>query len=175
MKTVSKVLAGTVACLAYGSVHAQTLETIAAAPGETLVATIHAQGAQIYECKPNASNALVWQFREPVATLLENGKTVGRHYAGPHWELADGSIVAAKVTGRAPGKTQNDIPLLKLQVTQQSGSGRLTDVTTIQRVNTQGGMAEGPCTTAGTFLSVSYATDYVFYRAGETTGSRFAR
>lgn len=175
MKTVSKVLAVGFAMFAQGPLHAQTLDTIAAAPGETLVATIHAQGAQIYECKPNASNALVWQFREPIATLIENGKTVGRHYAGPHWELADGSIVVAKVTGRAPGKTQNDIPLLKLQVTQQSGSGRLTDVTTIQRVNTQGGMAEGPCTTVGALLSVSYATDYLFYRAGETTGARSAR
>jgi hypothetical protein len=40
-----------------------------AAPGETPVTTIHAEGAQIYECKAGASGVLVWQFREPIATL----------------------------------------------------------------------------------------------------------
>ena len=134
-----------------------------AAPGETLIATLHAQGAQIYECKAGASAGLVWQFREPVATLLEDGKTVGRHYAGPHWELADGSIVAAKVAGRAPGATPNDIPLLKLEVTARHGTGRLAQVITIQRLNTRGGGAEGPCPAAGAFLSVPYVADYAFY------------
>jgi hypothetical protein len=135
-----------------------------AAQGEVLVATIHADGAQIYECKANTSGALVWQFREPVATLIENGKTVGRHYAGPHWELADGSLVAAKVAARANGAASTDIPLLKLEVTKRSGDGRLSGVTTIQRINTKGGVAEGSCTTAGAFLSVPYTADYTFLR-----------
>ena len=74
-----------------------------AAPGETLVALVHAQGAQVYECKAGASGQLTWQFREPVATLLdESGKTVGRHYAGPHWELADGSVVRPRRSGARP-------------------------------------------------------------------------
>ena len=79
-------------------------------PGETLVATIHAEGAQVYECKADAGGKLAWQFREPIATLLVSGKTVGRHYAGPNWELADGSAVVGKVARRAPGATANDIP-----------------------------------------------------------------
>jgi hypothetical protein len=135
-----------------------------AARGETLVATIHAQGAQVYECKADASGKLAWQFREPVATLLEDGKTVGRHYAGPHWELTDGSKIAAKVVARAPGATGKDIPLLKLEVTARHGTGRLEPVTTVLRINTVGGVAEGPCPQAGAFLSVPYATDYAFYR-----------
>jgi len=134
-----------------------------AAQGEVLVATIHAEGSQVYECKANASGALVWQFREPVATLIENGKTVGRHYAGPHWELADGSLVAAKVATRANGATTADIPLLKLEATKRN-SGRFADITTIQRLNTKGGVAEGPCPTAGVFLSVPYSADYTFLR-----------
>jgi hypothetical protein len=135
-----------------------------AAQGEVIVATIHAEGAQVYECKANTSGALVWQFREPVATLIENGKTVGRHYAGPHWELADGSIVAAKVAARANGATSADIPLLKLEVTKRNGNGRFADITTIQRINTKGGNAEGTCPTAGAFLSVPYTADYTFLR-----------
>ncbi len=45
-----------------------------AAPGETLVATIHAQGAHIYECKADTSGRLVRQFREPIATLIESAR-----------------------------------------------------------------------------------------------------
>ncbi len=44
---------------------AEMPETIAA-PGEALVARLHAEGAQIYSCKPDASGKLVWQFREPL-------------------------------------------------------------------------------------------------------------
>jgi Protein of unknown function (DUF3455) len=132
--------------------------------GETLVTTIHAQGAQVYECKADASGALAWQFREPVATLLSNGKTLGRHYAGPTWELADGSAVAAKVAASAPGASQSDIPLLKLAVVSQKGSGLLAGITSIQRLNTKGGVAKGPCDAAGAFLSVPYSADYAFYK-----------
>jgi hypothetical protein len=136
-----------------------------AAPGETLVAVVHAQGAQIYECKAGVSGGLAWQFREPVATLLDkSGKTVGRHYAGPHWELDDGSVVAAKAVGRAPGATPQDIPLLKLETTARRGNGRLTDVSTIQRLDTKGGTAEGPCPATGALMSVPYSADYAFYR-----------
>ncbi len=50
-----------------------------AAPGETAILTLHAEGAQIYECKSGADGTLAWVFREPIATLLSEGKTVGRH------------------------------------------------------------------------------------------------
>jgi uncharacterized protein DUF3455 len=134
-----------------------------AAPGEALVAIFHAQGAQVYECTPDAAGKLAWQFREPIATLLVDGKTVGRHYAGPSWELADGSTLVGKVVGSAPGATPKDIPLLKLEVVSQRGD-RLAEVTTIQRLNTKGGVADGHCERASAFLSVPYFADYTFYR-----------
>ena len=144
---------------------AQGPEAIAA-PHETLVATIHAEGAQIYECKTDAGGKLAWQFREPIATLLIDGKTVGRHFAGPSWELADGSAVTGKIAGRAAGTTPKDIPLLKLDVASHRGSGQLTGVTTIQRLNTKGGVVEGACDSARTFLSVPYSADYTFLKKG---------
>jgi hypothetical protein len=137
-----------------------------AATGESLIATVHAEGAQVYECKADAGGKLVWQFREPIATLLLDGKTVGRHYAGPNWEMLDGSAVSGKVSGRASGATANDIPLLKLDVASTRGTGLLTGVTMIQRLNTRGGVADGPCDSAGTFLSVPYSADYTFLRKG---------
>ena len=164
MKSIS-LSAGVVALGLLAASHAGAeMPDAIAVTGETLVARIHAQGAQVYECRADAAGQLVWQFREPIATLLEGGKTVGRHYAGPHWELADGSIVAAKPVGRAPGATVKDIPLFKLETTSRRGSGRLADVSTIQRLDTKDGTAEGPCLAAGTLLSVPYAADYAFYR-----------
>jgi hypothetical protein len=144
---------------------AQSPEAIAV-PGETLIATFHAEGAQVYECKTDGSGKLAWQFREPIATLLADGKTVGRHYAGPTWELADGSAITGKVAGRAAGASAGDIPLLKLEVTAQRGNGQLTGATTIQRLNTRGGAADGACATAGAFLSAPYSADYTFFRKG---------
>jgi hypothetical protein len=148
-----------------GAASAQVPPAIAA-PGENVVVTLHAEGAQVYECKPGADGKLAWAFREPIATLVLDGKTVGRHYAGPNWEHADGSAVAGKVAGNAPGKSASDIPWLKLEVTAQRGSGTFSGVTTVQRINTVGGVHSGACDRAGAFHSAPYAADYVFLRKG---------
>ena len=137
-----------------------------AAPGEAIVLSVHAEGAQVYECKAGADGKAAWAFREPIATLLVDGKTVGRHYAGPNWEHIDGSAVVGKVTGNAPGASAADIPWLKLAVASQRGSGVLTGVTTVQRINTKGGKLGGACDKAGTFSSAPYSADYVFLRKG---------
>jgi hypothetical protein len=133
-----------------------------AAPGEAIVLTVHAEGAQIYECKAGSDGKPAWAFREPIATLMADGNTVGRHYAGPNWEHSDGSAVVGKVAASAPGATPGDIPWLKLDVASHRGSGVLSGVTTVQRIHTQGGKLEGACERAGTFRSVPYAADYVF-------------
>lgn len=146
-----------------GPASAQVPDAIAA-PGETVAATVHAEGAQVYECKADASGKLVWQFREPIATLLLADKTVGRHYAGPNWEHSDGSAVVGRAVARTPGATPKDIPWLKLEATERRGNGVLSGVTTVQRINTQGGAAEGACDQTGAFMSVPYAADYVFLR-----------
>src|SRR5580698_10594024 len=147
------------------SAKAQTpLPDAIAAPGETVVLTVHAEGAQVYECKAGADGKLAWAFREPIATLLVDGKTIGRHYAGPNWEHIDGSAVVGKAAGNAPGATADDIAWLKLQVTASRGSGVLTGVTTVQRINTKGGKLDGACDKAGSFKSVPYSAEYVFLR-----------
>ena len=137
-----------------------------AAPGESVVLSVHAEGAQVYECKAASDGKLAWAFREPIATLLLDGKTVGRHYAGPYWEHSDGSAVVGKVAGSAPGATANDIAWLKLAVISQRGSGVLTGVTTVQRINTRGGKLDGACDRAGAFSSAPYSAEYVFLKKG---------
>jgi hypothetical protein len=137
-----------------------------AAPGEAIVLSVHAEGAQVYECKAGPDGKPAWAFREPIATLLVDGKTVGRHYAGPNWELSDGSAVAGKVAGSAPGATANDIAWLKLDVASHRGSGALTAATTVQRINTRGGKLDGACDQPGAFRSAPYSADYVFLHKG---------
>ena len=140
--------------------------TVAVPPGLSVLATLHAQGAQAYECRAGTDGRLAWQFREPVATLLENGRTVGRHYAGPSWELADGSaILLGRVAGRLLGAGADDIPWLRLEIAERRGTGRgpLASTTAILRVNTSGGIADGGgCPVAGALWSVPYAADYLF-------------
>ena len=137
-----------------------------AAPGETVVLSTHAEGAQVYECKAGTDGKLGWAFREPIATLMADGKTVGRHYAGPNWEDADGSAVTGKAIGNAPGTTANDIAWLKLDVTTRRGNGILSPVTTVQRINTQGGQLAGACDKPGATKSAPYSAEYVFLRKG---------
>ena len=137
---------------------------------KTVITTLHAEGAQVYECKPVAGQsqsgirALTWQFREPIAALIRDGKSIGRHYAGPSWELTDGSVVTGKVIASTPGATSNDIPSLELEVVHQRGSGILSAATAVQRINTKGGVTWGACESAGDYRSMPYSADYVFLR-----------
>jgi hypothetical protein len=161
----TRLLVGCLMALApMAQVNAQAIPDTIAAKGETVVLTLHAEGAQVYDCKAGEGGKLAWQFREPVATLIQDGKTVGRHYVGPTWEHVDGSRVAGKPTGRANGAAAKDIPWLKLEVVEARGAGTLAGVTAIQRINTQGGQIEGSCEKAGTMLAAPYAADYVFLR-----------
>ena len=143
------------------------------APDEIVLVKLHAEGAQIYACKPDSGGsssggqALTWQFIEPVATLFVDGKSAGRHTAGPNWDHVDGSGVKGKVLASAPGATSKDIPWLKLEVADRRGKGMLSDATAVLRVDTKGGLAPELCTRAGDYLSVAYAADYVFLRKGE--------
>jgi hypothetical protein len=144
--------------------HWQNVPEAIDAPGETLLLEVHAEGAQIYECKADAKGGLVWVLREPIASLFRDNKTVGRHYAGPRWEFSDGGSVSGKVVGKSPGDGPADIPWLKLAASGDSGRGALAGVTTIQRINTRGGALDGNCETVGTFRSMPYSADYVFLK-----------
>jgi Protein of unknown function (DUF3455) len=165
-KLKSTVLAALLMGLSPAVYAAEPLPAAIAVTGETTVLALHAEGAQVYECKAGSDGKLAWAFREPIATLFEGGKTVGRHYAGPNWEHADGSAVTGKAVGNAPGATANDIPLLKLEVVARRGSGVLADISTVQRINTVGGKLDGACEKAGAYRSVPYSADYVFLRKG---------
>lgn len=163
------VLAMLAAGLGVSAAMAQTPQVPAsvAVPGAKTVATFQGVGAQVYECKAGSDGKLAWSFREPIAALIDNGKTVGRHYAGPTWEDVDGSKIVAKASGNAPGATSDDIPWLKLDVVKHQGHGIMSQVATVQRLKTHGGVLKGSCDKAGDFKSVAYMATYVFLGKGK--------
>lgn len=130
--------------------------------GGVELARVEGVGAQIYVCSRNLKSDLEWTFREPVATLLQSGKTIGRHFVGPIWEFSDGSRVAGKLIGKAPGQSARDIPWLKLSVVAQVAAGPAAGATWILRLDTKGGAFEGNCPTEGDLHAEPYAATYVF-------------
>ena len=94
------------------------------------------------------------------------GNRIGRHYAGPHWEAADGSKISGTVKERADAPVADAIPWLLLTASSVGPEGSFSKVTSIQRVNTVGGVApRGGCSqsTAGAPARISYAADYYFF------------
>jgi hypothetical protein len=151
----------------YASVIALTLALTTFARAQELPAPIQAPGATpLLTVQADAAGKLAWAFREPIATLLRDGKTIGRHYGGPRWELDDGGGIEGKVEAKTPGAGASDIAWLKLGVAAHFGQGLLSDAATVQRINTHGGGLDGACDTAGALRSVAYSADYVFLKRG---------
>jgi len=130
-----------------------------------------ASGVQIYECLPKQGQPGVheWTFRAPDATLTDwSGRALGKHYAGPTWEAADGSRVLGEVKARDPGPDPQSIPWLLLSAKSTFGRGVLTRTASIQRVATAGGLAPtDPCSAANAnqLARVPYTATYYFYKA----------
>jgi hypothetical protein len=106
-------------------------------------------------------------FVAPEAELFDRaGKKIGRHYAGPHWESADGSRIVGAVKERADAPAAGAIPWLLLSARSVGSEGAFSKVTSIQRVATQGGVAPaGDCAQAGARARVPYTADYYFFTA----------
>jgi len=138
-------------------------QQLSAIDKNTIIATLRAEGAQIYECKPAGQpRALTWQLREPIAALMVGGQSVGRHYAGPSRDLADGGAVKGRVAASTAALTANHVRWLELEVVDHRNKQSLVDAFTGPRSNTKGGLAQGSCESEGKYLGSSYAADYLF-------------
>jgi hypothetical protein len=142
----------------------ENLPAAIAVKGSVPLARLQAAGAQIYICAKNTAGALNWAFREPLATLLEGGKTVGRHFVGPTWEFVDGSRVVGELVSKASGTTVKDIAWLKLSVKDPPKSGLVAGATSVLRIDTKGGVFEGACDSEGELHSEPYAATYIFVK-----------
>jgi Protein of unknown function (DUF3455) len=134
---------------------------------------VRATGFQIYVCRPDANGKPAWTLKAPDAELFdEQGKPIGKHFGGPTWQLNDGSQVTGKMAAKADAPDPRAIPWLLVTVTGHSGNGKLSGVTSIQRVNTVAGLAPeslapaaGECTAqiGEVEFKSSYSADYYFY------------
>jgi hypothetical protein len=137
--------------------------------GEKVILQAHAIGFQVYACQAAADQKLAWTLKAPEAELFDaNGKSIGKHHAGPTWIHMDGSEVVGKLAAKEDSPAAGAIPWLLLAAVSHSGNGILTNVTSIQRIHTEGGQppASG-CDTShtGTETKSKYSADYYFYTA----------
>jgi Protein of unknown function (DUF3455) len=136
---------------------------------ESVAMIVPAKGVQIYECraKKDQVGGYEWAFVAPQADLFDaRGIRIGRHYTGPHWESTDGSKILGTVKERIDAPVANAIPWLLLAVRSVGPEGSFSKVTSIQRVNTVGGVAPNAgCSqaTAGTPARINYTADYYFF------------
>lgn len=149
---------------------AQSLPVPLAVGKSVVLLKAQASGVQIYICKAKPSDGKVprsyeWVFQAPEADLSgSDGGKLGRHYAGPTWEAADGSKVvgAMLASAAAPG----NIPWLLLAAKSTSGRGLFSNVAYVERAFTAGGTApksDADAAHAGTQVRVPYTATYVFY------------
>lgn len=133
---------------------------------ESLAMIAAAKGSQIYECRAakNGGGAYEWAFVAPEAELFDaSGTRIGRHYAGPLWEATDGSRIAGTVKESADAPRSGAIPWLLLAAKSVGTQGAFSRITSVQRVNTVGGVAPATgCSqsTAGMIARVPYTADY---------------
>jgi len=143
-------------------------EELKTPPGEEVVLKAHAKGTQIYSCVAGADGKYAWTLKAPKAELFdEQGKSIGEHFAGPTWKLKDGSEVTGKMVAKHDAPRAGAIPWLLVTVIGHKGNGALESVTSIQRVNTDGGIADAKTicdeTKRDTEVQASYTADYYFY------------
>jgi hypothetical protein len=145
------------------------------AGSERVVLHAGATGSQNYRCTANTSGGATtyaWAAAGPDAALAAcGGSLIGRHRvssggpSAPEWTNYDASRVVASRTG---GVTVDStaIPWLLLSATSTSGTGVLTPVQFVQRVNTVAGLAPtSGCdsTHDGALASIPYRADYFFF------------
>jgi hypothetical protein len=144
-------------------------ESLRAGEGEVVSAKASAKGTQNYECQAGDNGTYAWKLVGPDAELSDDaGKSMGRHYAGPTWESADGSKVVAEVKAKADAPGGRAVPWLLLKAKSASGAGVFGKVTSVQRVDTEGGLPpSGGCDAAhaGAHQNVPYRSTYYFYSA----------
>ena len=142
-------------------------DPIKASAEDELVLVACAKGFQIYVCRSDAEGKPSWILKAPEAQLFDSqGKLIGRHFAGPTWQLEDGSEITGRMTAKASAPDPTAIPWLLVSVTGNSGSGILSHVTSIQRINTVAGTppASG-CDEQNREVEFrsEYSADYYFY------------
>jgi hypothetical protein len=137
-------------------------QRVAAPPGAKLLLEATAYGVQIYTCKMEGDSRH-WVFTAPEAALFDaSGRQIGTHFAGPAWQMADGGKIVGEVVAQAPAPEPHAIAWLLLRVKSHEGTGVLSGVNVVRRIDTQGGTAPATACDA-TQARMQYTARYQFY------------
>jgi hypothetical protein len=137
-------------------------------------------GTQDYVCKAGTGTdggpTYTWTLVTPEANLSDcHANVIGHHFASeagagfPEWQTTDGTFVIATkhLPTFTPDGGSGSIPWLLLTKVDAGGSGTLSMVDYIQRLNTDGGSAPASGCAAPTDVdastNVGYTADYYFY------------
>lgn len=150
-----------VACTSIDSIAQTAKESIDVPPHSRLLLRAVGSGDQVYGCVNGR-----WALNAPDAKLLnQEGSVIGRHFAGPTWQLNDGSWVKGRAVAKQIAPDATAVPWLLLE--SVGGTGRLGKVRFIQRTGTHGGNApDGSCSQSA-MRRVPYTATYSFYEAGQ--------
>jgi hypothetical protein len=157
--TIALVLA--VLCMTRDSTAQLAKESIDVPPHFRLLLRAVGSGDQVYGCVDGR-----WALTAPDARLLnQKGSVIGRHFAGPTWQLNDGSWVKGRAVAKQIAPDATAVPWLLLE--SIGGTGRLMTVRFIQRTETHGGNApDGSCSQSA-MRRVPYIATYSFYEVGQ--------
>jgi hypothetical protein len=150
-----------IACLEPDSIGQTAKESIDVPPHSSLLLRAVGSGDQVYSCVDRS-----WVLQAPDAKLLDQkGAVIGRHFAGPTWQLNDGSWVKGKAVAKQIAPDATGVPWLLLE--SVGGTGRLAAVRFIQRAWTHGGNAPGGSCSQSAIHRVPYTATYSFYEGGQ--------
>ena len=156
----------------------QVPDKIKGAANESLAMIVAAKGVQIYECRASKDAGTAdWVLVAPEADLFDaSGKKIGKHYAGPRWQSADGSTIEGTVKERIDAPQADAIPWLLLSARSVGPEGSFSKFTSVQRVSTVGGAApKTGCSSAsvGQVARIPYSADYYFLAARASSASPY--
>lgn len=127
-------------------------------------------GVMIYQCKATLANPNVyaWFYVAPDATFYEGNREIARMTTPNLLEsLDDGSSVSGIV--RAAQASPGALPWTFAQAAPIGETGLFANVSSMQRVNTRGGLPPAAGCNAdndGAESRVAFNADYYFYRRG---------
>jgi hypothetical protein len=140
-----------------------------ASADEEPVFMLSAEGAHVYQCGQAAgdANAYAWRFTAPDATLYEGTRSIGSHHVPNLWESTSDRSSVSGVLRSTQSAGGDNLPWALYRAQPLASSGMFAGVTSIQRVNTAGGVAPVVgCTAAnaGAETRIPFTAEYYFYK-----------
>lgn len=138
-------------------------------PGQIPAFRLEASGVQVYQCSPLPTdpNVYTWVLTAPDATLYEGNHSVARWTSPQQFNALDDLSSVSAIVLSLQSDGPDNMPWALLRATPVGDSGIFAGVTSIQRVDTQGGAppADGcDADHVGDEARAPFTADLFFYK-----------